>query len=530
MAKNVSLQVLELPGTSDSSSLNSSVTRIPSGPHDSRTELRAPDTPNTLVQEFSNSSDPENPAAGHGWTETSEDDQYKRFSTPRKLLIVATLSFCALLAPISSTAILAAVPELAKTYQTTPEVINASTALYLASMGAAALFWGPLSQVYGRRPVFISSSILFFAFTIATTLSPNLATYFLFRALTAFQGTSFLVVGNSVIGDIYEPQVRATALGWILSGSMVGPAFGPFLGGVVITFRPWRTIFWLLTAMAGVAALAIIFIVPETIPFKSNGEFIGQSLPKQTRALWRRISPVRVITLNCGYPNLFLTGLATGALVWCQYALLTPIRPILNPRFHLTTPIQAGLFYLAPGCGYLVGNLIGGRWADHVVRKYITRRNGIRIPEDRLRSCLVPICVLTPGSILVYGWTLDQDVGGIPAPVVAMFVQGVAQLLCLPSLNTYCLDVMHSNGRSAEVVAGSYVFRYVFAALGTGVALPGIQTLGVGWFNTISALFLLVCGGTVWLTAIYGARWREAVEWKYEQRSTRRKEAALGIN
>ncbi|GES58554.1 MFS transporter [Aspergillus terreus] len=502
-------QGLELPVTSDCSS---SITQVPTEAQESSTELSLPPgTPNTLVQEDSHASDLESLKA-------PEEDQYQRFSPARKLLIVSTLAFCALLAPISSTAIMAAVPELAKTYQTTLEVINASTAVYLTSMGVAALFWGPLSQVYGRRPVFIASSVLFFLFTVATTLAPTLSTYFVFRALTAFQGTSFLVVGSSAIGDIYAPDARATALGWILSGSMVGPAFGPFLGGVVITFRPWRTIFWLLTAMAGTAALAIILVFPETLPPSTQHALPGHSLPTKAKALWQRISPARVIALNVTYPNLLLTGLTAGALVWCQYALLTPIRPILNPRFHLTTPVEAGLFYLAPGAGYLFGNLFGGRWADHVVAVYVTRR-GVRVPEDRLRAGLLPLCVLAPASLLAYGWTLDRRAGGIPAPVVAMFVQGVSQLLALPALNTYCLDVMHAAGRSAEVVAGSYVFRYAFAALATGVALPAIDTMGVGWFNTLSALFLLVCGGAVWLTAVYGARWREGVDAKRAQKA-----------
>lgn len=137
-------QGLELPVTSDCSS---SITQVPTEAQESSTELSLPPgTPNTLVQEDSHVSDLESLKA-------PEEDQYQRFSPARKLLIVSTLAFCALLAPISSTAIMAAVPELAKTYQTTPEVINASTAVYLTSMGVAALFWGPLSQVYGRRPV-----------------------------------------------------------------------------------------------------------------------------------------------------------------------------------------------------------------------------------------------------------------------------------------------------------------------------------------------------------------------------------------
>ena len=80
-------------------------------------------------------------------------EQYLRFSPARKVIIVAVLSFCSFLAPISSTSILAGVPEVAKTFNTTGSVVNASNALYMAFMGIAAPFWGPFSQVWGRRPV-----------------------------------------------------------------------------------------------------------------------------------------------------------------------------------------------------------------------------------------------------------------------------------------------------------------------------------------------------------------------------------------
>ena len=132
-----------------------------------------------------------------------------------------------------------------------------------------------------------------------------------------------------------------------------------------------------------------------------------------------------------------------------MYSLLTPIRYVINPRFHLTSPIQSGLFYIAPGCGYLLGTFFGGRWADHFVKKYIAKR-GVRIPEDRLRSVIPWMGVLVPGCMLVYGWSIEKQKGGIPLPVICMFLQGFGQLMIFPSLNTYCLDVM--KGRGAEVI------------------------------------------------------------------------------
>jgi len=118
--------------------------------------------------------------------------------------------------------------------------------------------------------------------------------------------------------------------------------------------------------------------------------------------------------------------------------------------------------------------------------------------------------------MLIYGWSVEKRVGGIALPVVMMFLQGVAQLFCFPSLNTYCLDVMQ--GRSAEVVAGNYFMRYMFAAAGSAACLPAVRAIGVGWFSTISAGFLVAGAGATWLTAVKGRDWRVAIEEKKAQR------------
>ena len=451
--------------------------------------------------------------------------QYTRFSPHRKVIITAVLSLCGFLAPISSTSVLSAIPEVATIYNSTGTIINLSNALYLVSMGVSPCFWSPLSQVYGRRWICLVSATLFFAFSIGTALAPNLASFFVFRILTAFQGTSFLIVGTSCLGDIYTPTERATALGWFLSGTLIGPAFGPFIGGIIVTFRDWRVIFWLQSALGGVATVLVVFFLPETIPERRiDGEELKVlSRTQRAKKIGGWINPIRVVVLLFEYPNLIAVAAASSSLVWNMYSLLTPIRYVLNPRFHLTSPIQSGLFYIAPGCGYLLGTFFGGRWADHVVKKWI-RKRGRRVPEDRLKSCLWSMGAVIPGCMLVYGWSVEKAVGGVPLPVLAMFVQGVAQLLCFPSLNTYCLDVMQSKGRSAEVVAGNYMIRYFFAAVGSAVCLPAVEKIGVGWFSTISSGFLIISTGMVVLTTLCGEKWRTGIDEKKRARKNERTE------
>lgn len=83
----------------------------------------------------------------------TDDDIYDKFPLYRKHIVTVVVSFCGFLAPISSTSILAAIPEVAATYNTTGTTINVSNALYMLFMGLSPLFWGPIGGVWGRRSV-----------------------------------------------------------------------------------------------------------------------------------------------------------------------------------------------------------------------------------------------------------------------------------------------------------------------------------------------------------------------------------------
>src|SRR2546423_8513163 len=105
----------------------------------------------------------------------------------------------------------------------------------------------------------------------------------------------------------------------------------------------------------------------------------------------------------------------------------------------------------------------------------------------------------------------------------------MAQLFCFPSLNTYCLDVMQAKCRSAEVVAGNYMIRYLFAAAGSAVVLPPIKKIGVGWFSTISCGFLLFSTSLVILTTLSGERWRTRVDQRKRDRKIERQRKTCAI-
>lgn len=68
--------------------------------------------------------------------------------------------------------------------------------------------------------------------------------------------------------------------------------------------------------------------------------------------------------------------------------------------------------------------------------------------------------------------------------------------------------------RSAEVIAGNYMIRYLFAALGSATVLPAVEKIGVGWFSTISAAFLVASSLATATAIMWGRRWREGIDSK----------------
>lgn len=86
------------------------------------------------------------------------DEVYNRFTERRKMIITAVLSFCGFLAPVSSTTVLSAVPEVAATFNCDGSIINLSNAMYMLFMGLSPCFYGPFGNIYGRKWVRINSS------------------------------------------------------------------------------------------------------------------------------------------------------------------------------------------------------------------------------------------------------------------------------------------------------------------------------------------------------------------------------------
>ncbi|KAF9887020.1 hypothetical protein FE257_010636 [Aspergillus nanangensis] len=389
--------------------------------------------------------------------------------TWRKCMILFVVSWMTLAVTFSSTSLLPATPEIAAEFGTSPETLNITNAGVLLAMGFSSLIWGPMNNLMGRRNAYNLAILILCACTACTAVSVNLRMFTAFRVLSGLTGTSFMVSGQTILADIFEPVVR-----------------GPCIGGIIVTFASWRIIYWLQLAMTGLGlVLSLVFVPSIHEESRSSSDDEEKQKQKEKRSFLHLISlfnPVRILRQYV-YPNIFLCDFTCGLLSTYMYATLTSARSVFNPRFNLTTALVSGLFYLAPGGGFLIGSIVGGRLSDRTVRKYIVRRGGVRLPQDRLNSGLITLLGVLPVSALVYGWTLQEQKGGMVVPIISAFFGGWGLMGSFNSLNTYAAEALPQ--KRSEVIAGKYIIQYIFSAGSSALVVPIINRIGVGWTFTI---------------------------------------------
>ncbi|KNG49754.1 mfs protein [Stemphylium lycopersici] len=329
------------------------------------------------------------------------------------------------------------------------------------------------------------------------------------RVLSGLQGCYFHVAGQTIIAEYFPPAQRGTANGFFLAGTVLGPPLGPLVAGIMMTYSSWRNVLWLQVAMIGLAFILALFFVPA-----SRTDQPVFTLNLRGRAALAQFNPTPVFKMM-NYPNIILTHLSCGFLSWSQYSILSTPRHILVTRFGLTSPLSSGLFYLAPATGFLLGTIVGGRYSDMTVRRYIKLR-GKRLPQDRLNAGMLSFFLVIPVASLVYGWGLQYGPTSrvaLALPIVTSFFTAAGLLAAFASLNTYCAEAFPKKRR--EVIAGKYLIQYTFSACSSAGVVPLMEAIGIGPTATISTMLVLAAGVLTLMTARHAESMVEGMEWNW---------------
>jgi multidrug resistance protein len=133
---------------------------------------------------------------------------------------------------------------LANDFAVTDETVIAMTvSLYVLGFALGPLILAPLSEIYGRLPIYHACNLIYIAFTTGCAFSTNVNMFLAFRFIAGCAASGPMSVGGGTIADLTAPEDRGKAMALFTMGPLLGPVIGPIVGGFVSETIGWRWTF-----------------------------------------------------------------------------------------------------------------------------------------------------------------------------------------------------------------------------------------------------------------------------------------------
>ena len=332
----------------------------------------------------------------------------------------------------------------------------------LFGMAISTLFYGSLSDRYGRRPVLLSGLALFLVGSALSAVATSVVPLVLGRLVQAIGAGSGLTLGRAIAQDVYGADRLVKAIAYLTMAYTIGPMISPMVGGILIDAFGWRSVFFFALGFGAVITACAYVAVFESRPPMPGKRSSGNILRN--------------------YADLFRHARFTGFVLQSGFMSATFLTTasaassLLKDMLHRPST-EFGIYFLLFPFGYLTGN-------------FITSRIGSRVANETMvlgGSLLLLATVAVQSSALLAGyvtpWTL----------FVPGFFLTLSQGL---SLSYAQAGAMATNLKLAGTAAGIGVFMQNFCGaafvqlygfLADGTAIPLTETTAITALCAITA-------------------------------------------
>ena len=310
----------------------------------------------------------------------------------------------------------------------------------LFGMALATLFYGSLSDRYGRRPVLLSGLGLFLVGSVVSAFAPTPATLVFGRFVQAIGAGSALTLVRAIARDAYRAEQLVKAIAYLTMFGTLGPMISPIIGGALTDTLGWRSVFGFALLAGGAISLSCYLVLYETHPVTSRS-LHGESVAQSYAVLFRRLR-FNAFVLQSGFN--------TGAFMVMASASASLMTELLH-----RPATEFGLYFLLFPMGFFTGN-------------FISTRIGGRVSVETMvlaGSTMALATVVTQAVLLSHGHVTPLTLF-IPGTFITM-AQGIA----MPY---------------AQAAAMAEVPRYAGTAAGIGVFM---QNFGAAVFSQLYGMF-----------------------------------------
>ncbi|KAI7337383.1 MFS general substrate transporter [Hortaea werneckii] len=437
-----------------------------------------------------------------------------------KGLILFVMSYGTTCVVLYSTSYTSAIPGMERSFGATQTEGILGVTTYLLGMATGAVILAPLSEMFGRRPIYIIALGLFVVFVIPCAVATNMETILVTRFFGAFCAAAMISNAPGTVNDIVDDEHRALAFSIWSVGPMNGPVLGPVVGGFVYQYLGWRWTNWVVIIAASVAWIVVGLVQETYAPAILRKRAEKKRKETGDERWWSRYDDredlIPLLKVNLSRPfSMTVTepilifwdvyiALVYGVLYLCFVAY-----PIIFSDMRGWSPGLSGLAF----CGIGVGSMIV-ICCEPLIRKMINAHKADPEsetgdpPPEAMVSVVCIAAVLIPIGEIWFAWSGTPDVPWI-VPILAGVPFGMgncAVFIYASNYLVYSYDIY-----AASALAGNAVLRSIMGATMPLAGAAMYATLGARWAGTLLAILEAICIPIPFVFYRYG--------WKIRQKS-----------
>lgn len=332
---------------------------------------------------------PDDPVLPHNW------------SIYKKILLtslVTTFSFCN---SLGSALLSQSTEEIMKKFSIGREVATLATSLYVLGFAFGPILWGPLSEIYGRKGVFVPATFGYTCFSFAVATAENIQTIMICRFFCGFFGASSMVLSSATIADLFSSEFRGRAMAPFGVSVCGGPTLAPIISGFTAknSHLSWRwNAYWNSFIGSLIFGLMVFFFEETYHPVilvkkaanlrKMTGNWGIHCAHEKLSLSFRDICVkfiARPILMLLMEPIIFLIALYGAFVYGLIYLLLEAIPLIFTDNYKFSLGVGE-LPYISVFIGVLIG---GGILTLADVRYRKLAMGGKSLPRERLPAMMV---------------------------------------------------------------------------------------------------------------------------------------------
>ncbi|WP_300318757.1 multidrug effflux MFS transporter [Accumulibacter sp.] len=266
---------------------------------------------------------------------------------PPSFGLAVLLTTLVALGPLSTDLYLPALPTLARVFASDAAGVQLTLSVFLAGFAVGQLFYGPLSDRFGRRPVMLGGLAIYCLATVGCVFAPSIDALIAARFVQAIGACAGPVLGRAVVRDVWGATESARIIAYMGGAMAIAPLLGPTLGGFLTMLFGWQSNFVVLLIVAVCQGVAVACLLRESNVHRHP----GATNPRQLLASFRQLLADRrylgyVLSFSFSYSALF--------------AFISASSFVLVDRHGLTPQVYGMCFGLVVA-GYLLGSIASGR-------------------------------------------------------------------------------------------------------------------------------------------------------------------------